>query len=789
MENEIINLKNKLDNIKNSCDSYINSININIKTREDIEKEIRTLKENIVLLEDKLKENSRNISSLKISLNNKEKKLKEKNAAYSRLEANYHMLSNLEKHYEGYNRSVKTLMEHVVSGKIDNINGGCEVLGEVIKVKKEFEIAMEIALGASISNVITEDENKAKILINYLKKRNLGRATFLPLTTIKGRRAHINNVTMQDGFLGIASDLIDYDMKFSNIIDYVLGRTLVTKDMDSALKIAKKLNYSFKIVTLDGEVINPGGSLTGGSIKHRAGSSIISRKREIEETKKELEETKNIIEQFMSNILENKNRIKTLDETNLNIKDEIYYNNIEITKFTGKLNAIKEDSQRLKNSLNISREEIKLTKGKIKGIEDNIDISQKQLEELKFKKDLNHNDIKKCEDFLQNEEANMKNIKDKLIEYKIEKAKLDEMLVSIKKELHSMNINITNLSYENKNINKGNNEDIINIEKFESNIKINENSIKDVNIHLENLEKTFKKYEIERIKLKEELEKNKNKEENLALVLVKKEDEVHRQDIQKTRYITERDNLYNKLNEEFSLTYAEALNYKKEDINVIKYKEHVQNLRIDISNLGTVNVGAIEEYKELYEKITFMNNQKEDLVKSKEELLNVIDEMTNKMRSVFSENFNKLRKNFNETFIELFKGGSADLILSNGDELTANIEINVQPPGKKLQNINLMSGGEKGLSAIALLFAILRMKPTPFCILDEIEAALDDANVSRYADFLKEFSQNSQFIVITHRKGTMEACDALYGVTMEEKGVSKIISVDLTSKEQVAATL
>ncbi|ENK1241927.1 chromosome segregation protein SMC [Clostridium botulinum] len=789
MENEIVNLKNKLDNIKNSCDSYISSININIKTKEDIEKEITNIKENIISLENKLKENSKNIGSLKISFNNKEKKLKEKNASYSRLEANYHMLSNLEKHYEGYNRSVKTLMEHVSYGKIENIKGGCEVLGDIIKVKKEMEVAMEIALGGAISNVITEDEDKAKILINYLKKKSLGRATFLPLTTIQGRKARINNVTREDGFLGIASDLIDYDAKFSNIINYVLGRTLVAKDMDSALKIAKKLNYSFKIVTLEGEVINPGGSLTGGSVKHRAGSSIISRKREIEETKKELVETKNTIEEFMNSILENKNVIKTLDEENLNIKDEVYYNNIEITKFTGKLNAIKEDTERLRSSLNISREEIRLTKDKIKEVEENINVSQKQLEDLKLKKDLNHNSIRECEEFLQNEEENIKNIKDKLIEYKIEKAKLDEILVSIKKELYTIDTNITNLNNENKNINKSNHDNKIDIGKFGNNIKENENNIKEIKTYLESLEDKFKKYEIERIKLKEELEKNKNKEENLVLLLSKKEDEIHRQDIQKTRYITERDNLYNKLNEEFSLTYAEALSYKNEDINVIKYKEHVQNLKIQITNLGTVNVGAIEEYKELSEKITFMNNQKEDLVKSKEELLSVIEEMTNKMRTVFSENFNKLRKNFNETFIELFKGGSADLILSNGDELTANIEINVQPPGKKLQNINLMSGGEKGLSAIALLFAILKMKPTPFCILDEIEAALDDANVSRYADFLKEFSENSQFIVITHRKGTMEACDALYGVTMEEKGVSKIISVDLTSKDQVAATL
>lgn len=239
--------------------------------------------------------------------------------------------------------------------------------------------------------------------------------------------------------------------------------------------------------------------------------------------------------------------------------------------------------------------------------------------------------------------------------------------------------------------------------------------------------------------------------------------------------------LYNKLNEEHNLDYIEAIKYKEPIENIETYKNSIYKLKSQITSLGVVNLGAVEEYKEVKEKYTFMNNQKEDLITAKQELLKLIEEMTDKMRVVFNENFNKLKVLFNETFKQLFKGGNADLILSSGDELNGAIDITVQPPGKKLQNINLMSGGEKVLSAIALLFAILKMKPTPFCILDEIEAALDDANVMRYAEFLKEFSGNVQFIVITHRKGTMEASDVLYGVTMEEKGVSKIISVDLTN--------
>ncbi len=250
----------------------------------------------------------------------------------------------------------------------------------------------------------------------------------------------------------------------------------------------------------------------------------------------------------------------------------------------------------------------------------------------------------------------------------------------------------------------------------------------------------------------------------------------------KAKYDIEKENYYNRLNEEFSLTYAEAFEKANDVINEVDHKREITTLKSQITALGVVNVGAIEEYKEVKEKYTFMSSQKEDLEKAKEDLLEVISDMTSKMKEVFIENFKILNGYFSETFRELFKGGSAELILGEGDELTSNIEINVQPPGKKVQNINLMSGGEKVLSAIALLFGILKMKPTPFCILDEIEAALDDANVYRYAEFLRKFSENIQFIVVTHRKGTMEASDIMYGVTMEEKGISKIVSVNLQGR-------
>lgn len=296
------------------------------------------------------------------------------------------------------------------------------------------------------------------------------------------------------------------------------------------------------------------------------------------------------------------------------------------------------------------------------------------------------------------------------------------------------------------------------------------------------MDKIFESKEIEKIQIKNEVKLYGDKLEEINLTLKNTEEVKHKNEVSLAKIEIEDETVVNKINEEYKLTYAEALEYKKENSDMAVVRNVIENIKRQITSLGNVNVGAVEEYKEVSEKYEFMTSQRDDLVKSKEEILNIIDDMLSTMRKVFTENFSKIRENFNETFRELFKGGSADLILSGEDVLSANIEINVEPPGKKLQNINLMSGGEKGLSAIALLFAILKMKPTPFCILDEIEAALDDANVSRYSEFLRKFSENIQFIVITHRKGTMEAGDVLYGVTMEEKGVSKIVSVDLTSE-------
>ncbi|QAA33237.1 chromosome segregation protein SMC [Clostridium manihotivorum] len=781
LASQIKALEESIDNLHNNSSNLESSLKINVSTKLMLEEKVLALKEEIERLEYTVKENNKAIGILLSKNTKNDGRLKALNAEKSKLEANKTILSNLEKQYEGYNKSVKILMEHIDKGYLGNNFSSCSVIGEIISVDKLYETAIEIALGSSISNVVTEDENSAKRLIEYLKEKKLGRATFLPLTIIRGTKLQLDRrITEAEGYIGIASDLLSYDKKYEKAINYVLGRTIICKDMNSALSISKISGYSHKIVTLQGEIINPGGSLTGGSVYHKH-TSIISRKREIEDITNELLKVEASIEELLSLISQGREEIKKLDEGNLNLKDESHFKSIEIAKLDSEIDNIEKDTLKLRNNIKIAQSE-RLN------IETRLNNYKKELENSNSKSaSLDEKLISYREQFeLISKEADELTLKtneqkELLTGKKIIKAKIDESISNVRREadrlvgeVKEVRNKITSLEELNKNNIVIKDKSILNIEENRNNIVIYSKSI-------EELENKFKEYNVEKIKIKDNIKLYEGNVENLTIDINKKEEEIHKSELVKAKQEVEKENLLLKLNDEMNLTFAEAVDLADKEFDEALFSSEVSKLKSAINRLGTVNVSAIEEYKELSEKYRFMSTEREDLEKGKVELISVIDEMTEKMKEVFKENFVILNENFNKTFIELFKGGSAELILSDGDELTANIDINVQPPGKKLQNINLMSGGEKVLSAIALLFAILKMKPTPFCILDEIEAALDDANVYRYAEFLQKFSSNIQFIVITHRKGTMEASDIMYGVTMEERGVSKVVSVDLTN--------
>lgn len=779
--NELGSLNIKLEQLDVACKNYENSLKINSTTMTMLKAEEDKYNGFILDYEYKIKENKKIILNLQNNINKLEVIIKEKNTSLNKLEANHALLSNLENQYEGYNKSVKNLMQHLNSGKIPLDKDKVQVLGEVIKVPERFETAIEIALGSAISNIITEEESEAKSLINYLKQHNLGRATFLPLSIIKGRKIILKDQLKQlKGFIGIASDIINCNSKFNIALDYVLGRTLVCDTMEDALTLAKATDFSYKIVTLQGEVVNPGGALTGGSI-YQKNISVIGRKREINDISNKILELKNELENLYMDIANKRKNLKELDDSCLNFRDEIHYNKLEIAKVQSKIGAMEEDNEKLKKGLKTSLQEMTMIKDKIINQESILANKQKQLLELSEVEESSKLLISTMEKSFKEKEEQFTDRKEELTELKVKKAQIDEFvsneiknLVRISKEVDDINARLENINI-NLEIDKKS------IEESKTKISSNKVEIDRINVSIESMKTQFEKDEILKSKYKNEINILNSKLEELSDVIQKKEEEKNKINITKTKYEVEKENFYLKLNEEMGLTYLEALDKALPVEDMDGFKKDINILKRNISELGTVNLGAIEEYEDIKNKYDFMMVQREDLISAKEELVGVITEMTQKMKSVFNKNFEILRQNFNNTFKELFKGGSADLILSQGDELTANIDINVQPPGKKLQNINLMSGGEKVLSAIALLFAILKMKPTPFCILDEIEAALDDANVYRYAEFLRQFSSKIQFIVITHRKGTMEASDVLYGVTMEEKGISKIVSVDLSA--------
>ena len=779
MENdlEVKREKNKASTV--SITSTEGNIKINAGTVESLNSNLENNKKEIKVLEEKIIEKKKDISILNSKITKKDHEIRNVNKVINELEANKNMLSNLEKHYEGYNRSVKVLMERIHKGVTPNAEG-TKVVGEIFNVDKKYEVAVEIALGAGISNVITENDKIAKDLIVYLKNNKLGRATFLPLNNIRGNKLSLDDsIKSMPGYLGIASDVITYPEKYEKAINNMLGRTIVTTNMDAALAISKRGNNSYRIVTLEGEIIAPGGALTGGSIyaKH---TNILGRKREIEELGVNITAKKEELSKLLNELESLKQDARKLDEEVLNHRDEIHSKNIETARVESKINSLKNEIDRLKRSINILRKEVNINNSDIEKVNLMINDKNSELDNIEKSITTNNKLVDELDKSLEKHRSDSESVRNKLTDLKVEKASLDEVLLNKSNEINRITYEMENDILKLKEIEEEklkNNEDV---KVLEDNITSKSEDILKLKECLKKLEESFKEGEVLRGQLKEEYNR-KDTVINESLDLINKEEaELNKREVLKTRSEVEKENLYSKLNEELKLTFAEAKEIAVEVENVSEFKEKISDLKRKITALGVVNLAAIEEYEEIKEKFEFMSAQREDLEKAKEELKAVITEMTDKMKVLFKENFKVLNKNFNETFKDLFKGGSAELILAEGDELNANIDINVEPPGKKLQNINLMSGGEKVLSAIALLFAILKMKPTPFCILDEIEAALDDANVYRYAEFLKEFSQGTQFIVITHRKGTMEASDVMYGVTMEEKGVSKVVSVDLT---------
>jgi len=652
------------------------------------------------------------------------------------------------------------------------------VLANIINSPKEYETAIEMSLGAALQNIVTETEQDAKKMVEYLRTNNLGRASFLPIASVKGNKLEKYNSKAINGIIGIASDLVKFDKKYEQIVLNLLGKTVVVEDMDTAIELAKQNKYSFRIVTVKGDLINPSGAITGGSVAPKT-VNILGRAREIESLEKELKKLKEKIEKLekekqdyldsSEDVLEEitalEKNLQDIDIVYATDKQKIISVEENIAKVQARLEKLKQEKEELKNQkaenlANKEKEEQEIKDLTEKNAELNSVIEQFA--------NLNKDNQRYIDDL----NMDVTNLKISVSSFDESEASIDEMVERINQDIDNNNLSIENKIKQKEEITTDN----LNLE---NKIKELEAQIEEINKKVENSSAEVASLKENRVSKNEKLSKAESDFTAQIEVLDGLKEQLLKIDVKKTKIEQDIEIVVNKLWEEYELTPNNVENYTKPE-NIQETTKRVNSLRNKIKDLGSINIDAIEEYTQTKQRYDFMCEQRLDLEDGITKLKKVIQDMTNIMKDQFAKQFEIINKNFGEVFKELFGGGKAELTLTDPENiLECGIDINVQPPGKKLQNMTLLSGGEKAFTAIALLFAILKINPSPFCVLDEIEAALDDVNVYRYADYLKKFTKDTQFLVITHRKGTMEAADTVYGITMEENGISKLLSMKL----------
>lgn len=712
-------------------------------------------------LEQEIKRLSRNLND----------KHQEYHTSYTRLES----LQNLAERYDGYGNSIRRVME--VKDRIRGIHG---VVADLVTTDKKYETAIETALGGSIQNVVTDSDQTAKQLIEYLKKNKYGRVTFLPLTSI-GQRTDFNQkeVLKEPGVIGLASELVHVEPEYQVLARYLLGRVVVTDTIDHAIALAKKFRYSLRIVTLEGELLSAGGSMTGGAFKNT--SNLLGRKREIEELedlcKKALvsvdhiQEELNLNEELFSEKKEELEQVKTdkhqasLSQNTLQMSmNQLEEKKIKISESSQDLvmenNQLEQQIQEIEENRRTLNQDTDVLIQQNEQVSHDIEVMTRQMDGEKERRE----EAARVLETIRLEAANLKQKVDFVIEniHRVEEEihKLEEELAGL-----STGTDGSNQAIEEKN------REIMNLKDLIANA-------------LEQKEQSGKTVEV-LVAQKETMTKEQKgffeKRDELSARTNQLDKELYRLQNQKEKLDEKLEQLVNYMWAEYELTYRSAGELRNPDLTSLpEIRKRIEELKSSIKELGNINVNAIEDYKEISGRYEFMKTQHDDLVQAEGTLLKIIEELDTGMRRQFEEKFKAIRSEFDKVFKELFGGGHGTLeLMEDEDILEAGIQIISQPPGKKLQNMMQLSGGEKALTAIALLFAIQNLKPSPFCLLDEIEAALDDSNVDRFAGYLHKLTKNTQFIVITHRRGTMVASDRLYGITMQEKGVSTLVSVNL----------
>ena len=713
------------------------------------------------------KKRSANLDELKRSSSLGEMKIRE-------LSQRLQILNDLENSMEGFTRSVRQVLRGAKTGQINGVHGS---VAQIISVEPKYSLAIETALGGALQNVVVENEDVAKRCIRYLKDQNAGRATFLPLTSIKGSTLREIGLDEKEGFVDIASRLVRADERYKNIVEQLLGRIVIAEDIDFATIIAKSYGYKFRIVTLDGQVINAGGSFTGGSSSRSTG--ILTRKNEIEDINTSIKKLKADNKELMQKCESASQEVQKLYFDIEGEKELINLIKGDKIRFEAEYKRVCELSGQYKSSLD--EFDARLEGFKQKLIENNniIDNSNSTLSEISHEISEKEESVKSSQSKMETTKLDRQQLSEKLSQLKIREAELLKDKQAIAESLDELEKDV-------ENSDKSKNELEIRISGLREEIDLKNMEISEIEKRLEGSYSVFEEYDkqikSQQIKyndldMKAAAYRHEQKVKTEGKENVSKE--ITRATEKSNNIKNDYDKIIAQLWEQYELTRSDASSLAENIEDVSGANKRLNEIKSKIRNLGNVNLGAIEEYEEVSERYGFMSGQLRDVLKSKAELEEIIADLTENMRSIFTDNFNKINENFKSIFTELFGGGKGELVLTDPENvLESGIDINVAPPGKVIKNLSLLSGGEQAFVAICIYFAILKIRPSPFCLLDEIEAALDDVNVTRYAQYLRNFTDTTQFILITHRRGTMEEADVLYGVTMQEKGVSRLLKMN-----------
>ena len=776
---EIIELLNNKASIKARQQRYDTmQEQINIRKAE-MNKRLLEQKSEEEELQSMLEEYGQSYQKARETCQNLESELQQDNARYHREKSRLESLINIAERYDGYGNSIRRVMERKESEP-----GLLGVVADLIQVDRQYEIAIETALGGSLQNIVTDDENTAKKMIGYLKQNRFWRATFLPLTSVGKRPVSVNQAALKEpGVIGIGSELVRADRRFAGLKTYLLGRTYVVDTIDHAVLLARKYQYSLRIVTLEGESLSPGGSMTGGAFKNT--SNLLGRKREIEDLQRETEKLEHTL-------AGHKSRLEDISTARELLKEEI-----------------RQKEENLKQAmLKQNTEEMNLERIREQKAENDSRFASLQLESREMERQLSeiNESREQIREELQAAGKREREIEEETGEYRQILERQHKFAQESQNDVSRVQLEEANLQQKAEFLKENLSRIASEIRKLEEDLREadqergqSQTDICQKEREIEELAKAMEDSEINRRKLEEEMVRGQKAREEMSVKykgFFQKQEELSKRihDLDKEMYrlgsqkeklneSAEHQNSY--MWEEYELTFHNAMALRREELNNPgEMKKRIAQIKDEIRKLGDVNVNAIEDYRNLSERYVFMKTQHDDLVEAEKTLLDIIEELDTGMRRQFMEKFAQIQKEFDKVFKELFGGGKGTLeLVEDEDILECGIRIIAQPPGKKLQNMMQLSGGEKSLTAISLLFAIQNLKPSPFCLLDEIEAALDDSNVGRFARYLHKLTSHTQFIVITHRRGTMAAADRLYGITMQEKGVSTLVSVNLIEED------